>query len=217
MPRSPYCPTVIALGAAAYGGVFTKDQLGFTKPIYWSSAAKPKTDDSYEQKMSAYTCAKLLLFDPDSNTMYTTFFGGISGWIWNGKTSHFDLAPSTSDQSKPAYFDGLVWIDQMTTLVRSPQETFEAVQPSNRMAAYLGTNAAFLPAPGLKKIRDDAGVFDLRALRGKADTYGIPVWRHSRHSTSVPLSRRFPGVWLGSVPTKTSDMIVAVYLTVPAN
>ena len=206
-----------SLGAAAYGGVFTKDQLAFTKPIYWSGAARPRTDAGFEQKMSAYTCAKLLLFDPDSHTMFTTFFGGISGSIWNDKTDRFELAPrTTTDKSRPAYFDGLVWIDQMTTLVRSPAETFEAVQPSNRMAAYLGTNAAFLPAPGLKKIREDADVFDLRALRGKRVLVGYLYGGIRATPREFPYLDDSPAYGSGNVPTKTSDMIVAVYLTVPA-
>lgn len=203
------------LGAAAYGGVFTKDQLGFTKPIYWNGAVPPKVD-GFEQKMSGYTCAKLLLFDPDSNTMYTTFFGGISGWVWNETTNHFDPAPKTNDKTKPAYFDGLTWIDQMTTLVRSPRETFEAVQPSNRMAAYLGTNAAFLPAAGLNKIREDAGIFDLRALRGKRMLVGYLYGGIRATPREFPYLDDSPAYGSGNVPTKTSDMIVAVYLTAPA-
>jgi hypothetical protein len=166
--------------------------------------------------MSGYTCAKLLLFDPDSNTMYTTFFGGISGWVWNDTTNRFDLAPRTNDKTKPAYFDGLTWIDQMTTLVRSPRETFEAVQPSNRMAAYLGTNAAFLPAAGLKKIREDAGVFDLRALRGKRMLVGYLYGGIRATPREFPYLDDSPAYGSGNVPTKTSDMIVAVYLIAPA-
>ncbi len=30
-----------SLGAAAYGGVFTRDQLAFVKPIYWSRGEAP--------------------------------------------------------------------------------------------------------------------------------------------------------------------------------
>jgi len=75
-------PTILAdgksLGAAAYGGVFTKDQLNFTHPIFVAAGSVPKADESYEQKMSAYSCATLLLYDPESSGMYTTFFGGIS-------------------------------------------------------------------------------------------------------------------------------------------
>src|SRR5436190_9042223 len=153
------------LGAAAYGGVFTKDQLGFSKAIYWSAAGPPYVADDFEQKMSGYSCAKLALFDPDSKTMLTTFFGGISRWLWNYDRGEFQAAPRAGAKSEAVYFDGLQWIDQITTLVRGPRETYEAVQPLNRLAAYLGTNAAFLPASGLERMRAEANVFDLRPLR----------------------------------------------------
>jgi hypothetical protein len=205
-----------SLGAAAYGGVFTKDQLGFTKPIYWSSDARPRTDDGFEQKMSAYACAKMLLFDPDSNTMYTTFFGGISGWTFNDATNRFDLAPRAGDKTKSVYFDGMSWIDQMTTLVRTLHETYESVQSSNRMAAYVGTNAAFLPVPGLKKIRDDASIFDLRALRGKRVLAGYIYGGIRAVPRQFPYFDDSPAYSSGNVPTRTSDIIIAVYITVPA-
>ena len=202
-----------SLGAAAYGGVFTRDQLAFVKPIYWSPGEAPKVD-TFEQKMSAYTCAKLLLFDPDSRTMYTSFFGGISGWTWDYGKNRFELAPRKGDKSEPSYFDGLTWIDHITTLIRSPQKTLEAVQPSSRMAAYLGTNAAFLPA-GLQKIRDDADVFDLRPLRGKRVLAGYLYGGIRAFPREFPYRDDSPLYNAGNVPTRTSDMIIAVYITVP--
>ncbi len=105
----------------------------------------------------------------------------------------------------------------MTTLARSPQGDFRPVQPSNRMAAYLGTNAAFLPVPGLKKIRDDAGVFDLHALRGKRILVGYLYGGIRAIPRQFPYLDDSPAYGSGSVPTKTSDMIIGVYLTVPTN
>jgi hypothetical protein len=70
-----------SLGAALYGGVFTKEQLNFSKPVYWD-ATTPPHEGASEQKMSAYSCARMQLFDPDLKTMYATFFGGISRWTW---------------------------------------------------------------------------------------------------------------------------------------
>jgi hypothetical protein len=203
-----------SLGAAAYGGVFTKEQLGFTKPIYWNSGNKPSVDDSFQQKMSAYTCATLLLFDSDSSTMYTTFFGGISGWTWNDLTSHFELAPRTGDKTKSVYFDGMTWIDRITTLVRAPHETFETVQP-NRMAGYLGTNAVFIPVAGLKRVREDASVFDLRDLRGKRMLVGYLYGGIRAMPRQFPYLEDSPAYSAGNVPTRTNEMIIAVYLRAP--
>jgi hypothetical protein len=203
------------LGAAAYGGVFTQDQLGFSKPIYWSAGSPPKVAEDYEQKMSGYSCARLAFFDPDSKTMLTTFFGGISRWSWNHDRAEFQTAPRAGTKSEVTYFDGLQWIDQITTLVRSPEETYEVVQPSNRLAAYLGTNAAFLPAPGLDRMRSDADVFDLRPLRGKRVLAGYIYGGIRAFPREFPYRDDSPLYHSGNVPTRPSEMIVAVYITVP--
>ena len=204
-----------SLGAAVYGGVFTKDQLSFSKPIYWNASSPPAVDDRYEQKMSAYACAKVLLFDPNSRTMYTTFFGGISRWKWDYGQKHFEIAPLIGDKTKPVYFDGMEWIDHITTLVRGPHETYESVQPDQRLAAYLGSNAAFLPAAGLKKIREDADVFDVRPLRGKRVLMGYIYGGIRAFPREFPYHDNSALYSAGNVPTKPSDMIIAVYVTAP--
>ena len=204
-----------SLGAAVYGGVFTKDQLSFSKPIYWSANHSPQVDDTYEQKMSAYACATLLLFDPDSHTMYTTFFGGISRWTWDYRKKRAEIAPLVGDKTKPDYFDGMEWIDHITTLIRGPHGTYEAVQPSERLAAYIGTNAAFLPADGLIRIREDADVFDLRPLRGKRILAGYLYGGIRAFPREFPYLDESPLYHSGNVPTKASDMILAVYITAP--
>jgi len=203
------------LGAAAYGGVFTQDQLGFSKPIYWSAAGPPHVTEDYEQKMSGYSCAKVAFFDPDTKTMLTTFFGGISRWTWNYDRAEFQAAPRTGAKSETVYFDGLQWIDQITTLVRDSHETYEVVQPSNRLAGYLGTNAAFLPAAGLERIRADADVFDLRPLRGKRVLAGYIYGGIRAFPREFPYRDDSPFYRSGNVPTRSSEMIVAVYITVP--
>ena len=203
------------LGAAAYGGVFTQDQLGFSKPIYWSASTPPHVAEDYEQKMSGYSCAKMAFFDPDSKTMLTTFFGGISRWTWNHDRAEFQAAPRAGVKSEIVYFDGLQWIDQITTLVRGPHDTYESVQPSNRLAAYLGTNAAFLPASGLPRLRADAGVFDLRPLRGKRVLAGYIYGGIRAFPREFPYRDDSRLYHSGNVPTRSSEMIVAVYITVP--
>ena len=204
------------LGAAVYGGVFTKDQLNFSKPIYWTASQPPKPDDSFEQKMSAYSCAKLLLFDPASATMYSTFFGGISRWTFNYTKQDFEMAALAGDKTKPTHFDGLQWIDHITTLVRGREPAYEAVHPASRLPAYLGTNAAFIPVPGLKRIRPDAEVFDIRPLRGKRVLVGYLYGGIRAFPREFPYRDDSPLYSAGNVPTKTSDVIVAVYVTAPA-
>jgi hypothetical protein len=202
------------LGAAAYGGVFTRDQLNFTRPIYIGSGSAPQVDDGFEQKMSAYTCATLLLYDPESATMYTTFFGGISRWRWNDATRRFQLAPTLGERtSHTSYLDGLPWIDEISTLARSKGKTVEFVQQDNRLPGFLGANAAFLPAEGLKKIREDANIFDIRQFRGQRVLAGYLYGGIRAFPRQFPYTDDAAEYTSGNVPTKPSDMVLKVYVS----
>ena len=205
-----------SLGAAVYGGVFTKDQLNFTRPIFISAGSVPKVDDSFEQKMSAYSCATMLFYDPESSGMYTTFFGGISRWRWNGAKRQFVQAPVLGDKTKQTdYLDGMPWIDEISTLVRSKGKTLEFVQQDSRLPGYVGTNAAFLPAAGLKRIREDAEIFDLRQFRGKRVFAGYIYGGVRAFPKQFPYMDGSPEYTSGNVPTKPSDMILKVYVSAP--
>lgn len=203
-----------SLGAAIYGGVFTREQLNFSKPIYWAASTRPRPD-TYDQKMSAYSCARVQMFDPDSKTMFTTFFGGISRWTWDELKSDFAQAPLVGDKTKAVYLDGMPWIDQVSTLVRHDDQSHEVVQPT-RLGGFVGANAAFLPVEGLKKIREDATVYDLAALRGKRTLIGYIYGGIRAFPREFPYLESSPFYSAGNVPTKPSDLILAVYIMVPA-
>jgi hypothetical protein len=202
-----------SLGGAIYGGVFTREQLNFSKPVYWEASTAPVVD-SYDQKMSAYSCAKVQMFDPDSKTMYTTFFGGISRWTWDEAKGTFSQAPLVGDKTKTVYLDGMPWIDQISTLVRHGNQSEEVVQPV-RMGGFVGANAAFLPVEGLKRVRDDASVYDLAPLRGKRTLIGYIYGGIRAFPREFPYLESSPSYSAGNVPTKPSDLILAVYITVP--
>lgn len=202
-----------SLGAAVYGGVFTRDQLNFPRPIYWDTTTAPH-EDTFAQRMSAYTCAKMQIFDPDSKSMYTSFFEGISRWTWDNQKREFTQAPLVGDKANPVYFDGLPWIDQISTLVRRGQESGEFVQEA-KLGGYVGANAAFIPAPGLKRIREDAEVYDVAALRGKRTLIGYIYGGIRAYPKEFPYLASSPSYRSGNVPTKASDLILAVYITVP--
>ena len=201
-----------SLGAAAYGGVFTKDQLNFPHPVYFSSKSAPKVD-SYEQKMSGYTCAMLLMFDPDNARMYTTFFGGISRWLWNYTTHAFELAPKVGEKNRQTgYMDGLPWVDHISTLTNDRGELSEFVQ-DHRLPAYVGGNGVFLPAPGLKRVREDTDIFDLRQFRGNRVLAGYIYGGIRAFPKQFPYTDEAPGYTSGNVPNKSSDVILKVYVT----
>lgn len=205
-----------SLGGAAYGGVFTKDQLNFSRPIYFGPASSPWVDDGYEQKMSAYACAKLLLYDRSSNTMYTTFFGGISRWLWNYEKSQFEAAPLVGDKTKDTYFDGLQWIDQISTLVRQGRQTTEFVQPSNRLPGAMGAEAVFFPLDSLQEVRSGTKILDAEQFRGKRILAGYIYGGIRAYPHQFPYRDDSPAYRPGAVPTKPSDAVLKVYVSVPA-
>jgi hypothetical protein len=205
-----------SLHAAVYGGVFTKDQLNFSHPILIHAGSAPKVDESFEQKMSAYSCATMLLYDPESSAMYTTFFGGISRWRWDPAARQLAQAPLLGDKSQNAgYFDGMPWINEISTLVFKKKEWAEFAQHDHGLPGYVGANAAFLPAAGLKKIREDADVFDVRQFRGKRVLAGYLFGGIRAFPKEFPYTEDAREYTSGSVPTKPNDMILKVYVTAP--
>jgi hypothetical protein len=203
-----------SVGAAIYGGVFTREQLNFSRPVYWDATARPR-EDTFEQKMSAYSCATLRLFDPASKTMYTSFFGGISRWTWDDKTKTFAPAELVGDKTTPVYFDGMPWIDWVSTLAQGQKAIWEIVQPA-KLPGFVGTSAAFLPVAGLAKIREDADVFDLAPLRGKRTLVGYIYGGIRAHPKEFPYLEASRPYNSGNVATVPNDLILAVYLTVPS-
>jgi len=205
-----------SLGAAVYGGVFTKDQLNFTHPILIATGSEPKVHANFDQKMSAYSCATLLLYDPESAAMYTTFFGGISRWRWNDRMRQFLAAPVAGDKTmQTGYFDGMPWINEISTVVRSGGRMAEFVQQDERLPGYLGTNAAFLPAAALKKIREDADILDLRQFRGKRVLAGYIFGGIRAFPKEFPYTEESREYSSGNIPAKPSDMILKVYVSAP--
>src|SRR5260370_27225429 len=65
-----------SLGAGVYGGVFTKDQLNFTRAIYFSAKSAPAVDRPFGQQMRAYARAQLLVFGPGGRGVCAPFFCG---------------------------------------------------------------------------------------------------------------------------------------------
>ena len=88
--------------------------------------------------MSSYSCARMVMFDPLTRSLHTTFFGGISRWKWDYKAGRPELAARVGNKASPVYLDGLEWIDQISTIVRTPDETYEVVHSTSRLPAHVG-------------------------------------------------------------------------------
>ncbi len=185
-------------GITVYGGVFTPSGSAWRNPIYIDQNAMGNTnitiDTSFQQKMSLYECAKLLLFDPSSKNMYTTLFGGISYYYYNKQGQ---LEESNLDNPLP-------FINSITTLARlSNGSTMEWPQsPSMSLPQLMGANAVFVPDHSLAKYGGSSEVIDFSKLpTGKAlvgRIYG-GIWATAQQSSEFN-------------PTFASSTIYEVYL-----
>ncbi len=132
-----------SFGIGVYGGVFQKNiDLPYLEPIT-IDAAGATVDMGYQQIMSQYTCAVLPIFDSLKQTMYTTFFGGISVNNYNDTTGllvHDTLVP---------------FINDVTTLtVNSFGVKSEAIM-TQPLSGLLGSNAKFIPNGNLSHYSND--------------------------------------------------------------
>jgi hypothetical protein len=201
------------VGLAVYGGVFTPDtQLSYSKPIYLISGAAPQVDRKFDQKMNAYACPSLVIYDKAAQTMYTTFFGGISRYSWDRSVGDFRDNPKVGGKTEQTYLDGMQWSDQISTIrkVMAPgkEETSEVVQP-NLLPGYLGTDAVFIPAP---EVRRDGSILDLDALRGTRTLVGYIFGGIQAFPYSFPYLKSSKPYNAGSVPTRPSEQILKVYV-----
>ena len=121
----------------------------------------------FEQKMNAYNCANLLLYDKASQTMYTTFFGGISRYSWDAAKNSFVANPLAGNKSAATYLDGMQWSDQISTISNvmagGQERIVEDVQPSP-LPAFLGSGAVFVALPGIARAHPGSTVLDFDAL-----------------------------------------------------
>ncbi|WP_437935709.1 hypothetical protein [Sorangium sp. So ce341] len=140
-------------GIGVYGGVFTPNpmQLNYTFPIYLGPNAQQATiDNSYEQKMSAYSCAKVVFYSRFQKFTYTTLFGGMSRWRFDGSIKEFVENARIGSPQRSVFSDGMPWSNNITTLVHSwtpPEHTLptcEIPQETN-LPGYLGSEALFIP------------------------------------------------------------------------
>lgn len=201
-------------GLAAYGGVFTPmTQLGYSKPIYLFPGSKPAADSAFSQRMNAYDCPTMLIYDKASQTMYTTFFGGISRHSWDSGSQSFVENPLIGSRVETRYLDGMQWSDQISTIrkvmVAGKSATYEIVHPVP-LPAFLGTDGIFIPLPELARADKDTPILDFDQLkRGKTVVGHIFGGIHA-YPHRFPYTKTSPQYNAGTTPSKPSDMILKV-------
>lgn len=143
---------------AYLGGVFTPGEsgTGYQAPIFIGPAGRVSIDSAYQQYFSQYTTANIPLFDGRSRSMFDILIGGISLYDYSGGI--------------PTEQPSLPWIDDVTSLVRSADGSFQeytmspipSVTPDG--TGYYGANAAFFGNQALSTYCND--VIRLAKLRG---------------------------------------------------
>jgi hypothetical protein len=157
-------PTVLpsgTLGLTAWGGVFSKGDLGWVHPISIepSGAEDPKVTvvEQLEQKTNQYECAELAMFDPKTKSMYSTFFGGITLYFYkNGELTNSANEPRTFP------FSNII-----STVGRSGGDIREYIQPpTQKLPALIGANAKLVLAPGVAKYSGSEEIVDYSMITG---------------------------------------------------
>ena len=207
------------LGLAAYGGVFTpQTQLNYSRPVYLFGNGKPVVDGDFDQKMNAYSCPILLLYEKSGGSMYTTFFGGIGRFSWDAAAQTFVENPKVGGKTELEYLDGLQWSDQISTIQRNTRagkaETSEVVQPAG-LPGFLGAGAVFIPSPQLKRAYPGTDILDLEPLRGTKTLVGYIYGGIRASPYRFPYDKTATPNNAGAVPSSTNRLILKVYLDVP--
>lgn len=139
-----------SFGLEAYGGVFRKEaNVPYREPVT-ITAGGVTVNTSYQQVMSQYTCANIPAYDSVTQTMYSTFLGGIS---------LFDYNPADNTVAIDSIVPFISDITTMTTHAGGSVE--EAVLPV-QLPGLLGSNAKFVLNDNLPHYAN--GVISLREL-----------------------------------------------------
>jgi hypothetical protein len=202
----------VGLGFGAYGGVFTPEtQLSYSKPIYVSPGSHPFPDSAFDQKMNAYTSAVLLMYSETTQTMFTTFFGGISRFSWNPSEGIYQENPVTGSKTESNYLDGLQWSDQISTIRKNAVDTAEVVHP-RPLPAFVGTDAVFIPVPELARAYRGTDILAFDSLKEMRTFVGYIYGGIRAYPYQFPYLKTAPPHNSGAVPSKPSDMILRVYI-----
>ena len=179
-------------GISVYGGVFTAAFTPYLNPIYIDSVdglISATVDRSFNQYMSQYDTARMVLFDAVRGSTHTVFFGGISYGVFDPDSDssaraqpdrrlpYADLI-QVEPKSDPSGFkldSNIPFIDQITAIsLRTDGTSQQCVLAQRnqlkltpiRLPERLGTNAHIILAPEAPSY--DNGVIKLRDLPGRS-------------------------------------------------
>ena len=119
-------------GLAAFSGVFQyeADWVWFN-PVYIDESGYVM-DEKFKQKLNAYTCPVMPVYDSVTQNYYATFFGGISQFYHN----------EVSDTIKEDM--NVPFINDISTVIKYPDGATEQILEPIKFDALLGSNAVFI-------------------------------------------------------------------------
>ncbi len=121
-----------SFGMVAFAGVFQYEaDWAWFNPVYVSSSGYTM-DIDFIQKLNAYTCPVMPVFDSVSQNYFATFFGGISQFYHN----------EISDTIKEDL--NVPFINDISTVIKYADGTTEQILEPIKFDALLGSNAIFI-------------------------------------------------------------------------
>ncbi|MCS5491301.1 hypothetical protein [Algoriphagus limi] len=151
-----------SLGAVIYGGVFTRQGLGYRSPVYLNDLGSGNPDVTLDeqtlQKANFYSAAQVdaVMAFGEFRVSRISILGGITYMVYDPNSGQL-AAPD----SIPLPFSNLI----STYYTNGEDETIELVQtpPQAQMPGYLGANAVFFPLPSLL-YGEAASIIDLNKV-----------------------------------------------------
>lgn len=139
-------------GFTAFSGVF---RYGINQPFLNSVDIKPmlfSVNNTFTQNLSNYESAVMTVYDSLGNTMHSVFFGGMSMYYVDTVTQQQVL-------------DTLVpFVSTISRVQRNADSSMAEYVLPIRMPGYYGSNALFIPVPGVNLYNNS--IINLNALSG---------------------------------------------------
>jgi hypothetical protein len=178
-------------GISVYGGVFTEAFTPYLNPIYIDSVDNVHSatiDRSFNQYMSQYDTARMVIFDAVEGSIFTIFFGGISYGVFDPSGD----ANATQQSERPVPYADLIrvapkshpsgfkldsnipFINQITALTRAADGTSQQCVLAKgdqhnlkpiQLPERLGTNARIILNSAAPTFEND--VIKLHGLPGR--------------------------------------------------
>ena len=197
-----------SLAAVIYGGVFTKQGLGYRSPVYVNGLGSGEpyitVDKETLQKVNLYTSAKInsVLAFGEYKVNRVTMLGGITYLEYDQSSGQLSVPTDM-----PLPFSNMI----SSYYTNGQDETLELVQlpPNDMMPGFLGSNAIFFPEPTLL-YGETESIIDLNKVFPGSGTQSVLVGYmyggiNSPSGTTTGMDDRGP--------TSTNKTLYGVYMT----